>query len=219
MLNHWKLRVSIILILGLIVVFNNSYTDHKTEWRTPELSLVGQSFWKNVEPYFGAYKLALVLHHMGDVNGRRIPLMNYDYQSIEKWLEGIEYLNPQSVIPPYLAAFYFSSSKNFDHKRLICEYIENYVQRDWVKRWRWLPYAISILRHDLKDPQSALGVARSFIEHPNTPHWTKEIVLSLLLSLDKADAAEVYMRQLLLEEKELRVEEKAYLEHSLLTLQ
>jgi len=182
------------------------------EWTTPEISKDEKAFWYDIDRFFGAYKFAFSVHHMGDIEGKRVALIHYDYKKIIDWLRAIEGLNPQSSLSGFLAAFYFSLSTNPEHKSQMCHYIEDYVLRDWQARWRWLPYAIYITKFDLRDLLTARKFAQHFVERNDTPLWIKEIHLQLMADLNQKEAAQDYIRTLLQSEIAMTKEERAFLE-------
>ncbi|HIJ63611.1 MAG TPA: hypothetical protein HPQ04_13030, partial [Rhodospirillaceae bacterium] len=91
--------------------------------------------------------IARWLQDVGDGGGRLRPLRDYDYGRVVGWLEILDRLDGESDYGYSLAAHYFGAVTEDKKVKIIAEYLRGAAMARPARRWPWLVWAATHVRH------------------------------------------------------------------------
>lgn len=151
-----------------------------------------QSFWANVPPVpsverasmltLGDRQLAYrtyasMLQNLGNVGGRYLSLVDYDYERLKDWFFLEDHLDPVADVVPMMAAYYFGGVKDKEKQKYVIDYLEHSGQSAIGEKWRWLGHAVYLARHEQEDNDRALELAYKLADNksPDLADWAKQM--------------------------------------------
>jgi len=197
-------------LMAVTLMFITALWFHSRDWQTrwsnvPPAPSEKNRFISGVGDMQLAYRFyALMLQNMGNTSGRIIAFDHYNYHHLSDWLFAISDMDKRSVLPPFLASYYFSNVKDRDKLRLVIRYLSEAGQKPSPKgvgepNWRWLGQAIALARFELKDLDLALELAYKLaaLNTPDMPIWTKQMPAFILNNKGNKDGAYQIMLKIL----------------------
>lgn len=161
--------------------------------------------WANVPPVSSAPLLSMMalgdsqvayrmtgyfLQNLGSAGGRSIPLQDYDFPTLEKWLFVSHELDPYSNYIPYLAAYYFSATQNPEQVRYLINYLAlNGAMDNPPWKWRWSAQAVYLAQFSLEDYALALKLAEDLAARPGVADWARQLPALVNLKMGNKDKA------------------------------
>jgi hypothetical protein len=149
--------------------------------------------------------IGLMLQNLGNTGGYNVPLKDYDYDKIGKWLALEDKLDPRSDYVPLLAAYYYGATQNPRQLPPIVEYLAAVGRRPenfGGQRWRWLAQAVYLARWREKDLVLALQLAQELAEkwRPGMPLWVKQMPAFVMTATGDKKGAYALMLDILKDE-------------------
>lgn len=138
--------------------------------------------------------LMLWLQAFDNQPGISIPFMELDYLLVRDWLESILDLDPLSQYPLLSASRVYSEVPDDDKKRIMLSFIRNKFREDPVRRWPWMAHAVYVAKHQLKDLEFALSLAkeiRESVPSGTAPAWARQMEIYILEDMDEVESAMV----------------------------
>lgn len=174
---------------------------YKTTWHNvpalPEIK--NTSLISMGDAQFAYRSYALTLQNLGDTNGRKTSLKNYDYAQLYKWFLFLDQLDPRSSATPMMAAYYYGSVRDKQKLDYVLDYLSIVGQRPEGEKWRWLGHAVFLARHEQKDNDRALELAYLLAANksPDLADWAKQMPAFILQEQGDTELAYKIMLNLL----------------------
>ncbi|MCK5877891.1 MAG: hypothetical protein KAG43_09665 [Candidatus Marithrix sp.] len=123
--------------------------------------------------------------------GQFLSYKKLDYIKLQKWLEQILLIDPNSQYPLLAASHLYSSVSDHEKQRLMLEFVYQQFFIDPEKRWPWLAHVTVVAKHRLKDLPLALKYAKAISDYatPNMPRWAKEMQIFILEDMGELEQA------------------------------
>lgn len=147
------------------------------------------------EPEFAAQLIGLYVQSFDAQPGIRGTLNHLDYAILERWLDTLRFLDPNSDYAVQMALMY-SRVNAPTKKRAMLNYVNRSFLEDPNRRWRALAEATVIARHELKDLPLALNYAANLEQHangPEVPGWAQQMHLLLLADIGDRERATIIL--------------------------
>jgi hypothetical protein len=165
-----------------------------------------------------SYLLAIGLQLHDNQKGKHVPYSRLDYDFLSQWLSAVYSLNPDSEYPAFLASRVYSQVKDKNKVRLMIQQIELMFESNPQKFWRRMTEACLLAKHQLKDLDLALNLAKQISSLPQSikmPFWARDMKLILLDELDQNESAALLIASLLQSGQIIDADEKRFLEFRL----
>lgn len=128
--------------------------------------------------------------------GISIPFARLDYGRLSDWLDRILALDPRSNYPLLSAARVYTLVKDPDRKRLMIAFVRSRFLEDPERRWQWMAHAVFVAKHQLRDLDLALQLARELrVKTPGSvvPTWARQMELFVLEDLGDLEGARILL--------------------------
>jgi len=138
--------------------------------------------------------LMLWLQAFDNQPGISIPFRELDYLRVRDWLESILGLDPLSQYPLLSASRVYSEVTDDDKKRIMLSFIRDKFKEDPERRWPWMAHAVYVAKHQLKDLEYALSLAkeiRESVPSGTAPAWVRQMEIYILEDMDAVESAMV----------------------------
>jgi len=148
------------------------------------------------EPASMARLLMLWLQAFDNQPGISIPFQRLDYERVRSWLGLILRLDPRSEYPLLSAARIYGEVADASRKRIMLDFVRVEFLKDPDARWPWMAHAVYVAKHQLRDPELALELARGLRLHAtaaNVPSWARQMELFVLEDLGDVEGAKVLL--------------------------
>jgi hypothetical protein len=144
-------------------------------------------------------RYAFLMQNAGDTGGRIVPLKDYDFDRVTRWLRILQKLDYRSVFPGAIAARYFGFSQNTAHARPVIEFIAENVDLYPRTKWPLMQDAIYLAQRRLKDERLALKLARQLASYglENTAVWAALMPAVILENLGEVSEAHQFVADFL----------------------
>ncbi len=165
-----------------------------------------------------SYLLAIGLQLHDNQKGKHVSYSRLDYDFLSQWLRTVYLLNPDSEYPAFLASRVYSQVKEKNKVRLMIQQIELMFESNPQKFWRRMTEACLLAKHQLKDLDLALNLAKQISSLPQSikmPFWARDMKLILLDELDQNESAALLIVSLLQSGQIIDTDEKRFLEFRL----
>ncbi len=144
--------------------------------------------------------LMLWLQAFDNQPGISLPFRQLDYLKLRDWLAAIMSLDPQSHYPLLSASRVYGEVSDASRKRIMIDFVRQQFNQAPTERWEWMAHAVFMAKHQLKDLQLALQLARE-ISHSvpvnSAPAWARQMELYILEDMDELESAKVLVGGLL----------------------
>lgn len=148
-----------------------------------------------------AYRFyAMILQNLGEMDGKKISLKDYNYKSLKDWFFLTDSLDPLSDVIPMLAAYYYGAVKDKEKLDNVLDYLSVVGQRPEGEKWRWLGHAVYLARHEQKDNERALELAYLLAANksPDLGDWAKQMPVFILQEEGQTELAYKIMLNILI---------------------
>ena len=169
----------------------------------------------------GAAQLsALYLQAFDNQPGISVPFAALDYGRVERWLELMLELDPQTQYPLMMASQLYAQAPVAEKQRAMLDFVHRRFLEQPERRWRWLAHAVIVARHRLQDLPRALRYAEDIARHArNAPGWARQMRVFILEDMGEREAASVLLGGLLESGEVTDPQEIRFLTQRLETLQ
>lgn len=147
-----------------------------------------------------SYLLLLGVQMHDNQKGRHVNYVHLDYTTLQDWLLKIYDLNPLSDYPAFLASRVYGQVADDEKVRRMISVIEALFDRDAEQHWRRMTEASLLAKHQLKDLELALKIARKISALPESvsmPYWARDMELVLLDELNRFESAQLLISSML----------------------
>lgn len=184
-----------------------------------------EAFYRALAPGSSRLLAALLLLRLqlhDDQKGRQYSYRHLDYDRLSRWLLTLYRLNPDSDYPGFLASRVYGQVGDPPRVRRMIDVIEELFKTDPQRHWRRMTEAVLLAKHELKDLDLALALARQVAALPDTidmPRWARDMELIALDDLGRDEDALRLIASELTSAKNLDADERRFLQSRLLKLQ
>ena len=141
---------------------------------------------------------ALYLQAFDNQPGVSVPFAALDYGQVERWLELMLTLDPQTQYPLMMASQLYAQVAVAEKQRAMLDFVHRRFLEHPERRWRWLAHAAIVARHRLQDLPRALRYAEDIARHAhNAPGWARQMRIFILEDIGEREAATVLLGGLL----------------------
>ncbi|MBI2994665.1 MAG: hypothetical protein HYY48_10885 [Gammaproteobacteria bacterium] len=140
--------------------------------------------------------LMLWLQAFDNQPGISVPFRRLDYERVRSWLGVILRLDPRSAYPLLCAARIYSKVADEERKRIMLDFVREEFLKDADVRWPWMAHAVFVAKHELRDLDLALALARELRLHATAvtvPTWARQMELFVLEELGDIEGAKVLL--------------------------
>lgn len=224
-------QVPIIVIVGFFVIsatqlgfnhlFKTSLSDRYQQLSEPR----SVEFYRSVSlgsDQLLSYLMLLNVQLHDNQKGRHRNYENIDYLALGKWLLTLYTLNPRSDYSGFLASRVYSNVEDRNRVRQMVDIIDQLFQLNPQQHWRRMTEACLLAKHQLKDLNLALQLAKKIADLPadiHLPFWARDMQLVLLDELGEDESARLLISSMLESGEITDADERRFLEFRLLKIQ
>ena len=185
--------ISLFLSIGLQILWHHQLPlpqlPIKTLAEPPPLELLHLLSFG--DPIVTAKMLMLWLQAYDNQAGQFLSYQQLDYIALQKWLEQILHIDPNSQYPLLVASHIYSNVADTNRQRIMLEFVYQEFFKDPQHRWPWLAHATVLAKHRLKDLPLALKYAKAIATHSNSqmPRWAQEMRIFILEDMGELEQA------------------------------
>lgn len=132
--------------------------------------------------------------------GISIPFKDMDYARVRGWLQASLDLDPRGAYPLLAAVRLYGQVPDPEKQLQMLEFTYEKFLEAPNSRWPWMAHAVTVARHELKNPRLALKYARALAANatgPQVPHWAQQMSVFVLENLGETEAARILIGGLL----------------------
>ncbi|MGB1077470.1 MAG: hypothetical protein ACPG05_04110 [Bdellovibrionales bacterium] len=159
--------------------------------------------------YLGDDELAyrsygMMIQNFGTTGGHNVALKDYNFERLARWFFLEHSLDSRSDFIPFLASYYFGASQDPSKLYPVLDYLEVAGNSSKDEKWRWMGQAVYLARFRMNDNDKALELAYKLSDLYVTgmPAWTKQMPAFVQLNMGEKDAANAFMREILISDSE-----------------
>ncbi len=179
---------------------------HDQQMQTPPLGLTALK--KNYNSDLFYYIHTLDFMNLGDSNGQKMPLSEYDPKTIQSWVDVIEKLENSRILLPFLMTFYYGYAPQLTP--LCVDYLERYSTKNPKEKWRWLAHAIILSRDKKKRERFSKDLSKWGKEY-DLPLFAKDAYIRFMSKNNRLEHARSLAKNLLESDQNLSPEERNFL--------
>jgi len=130
----------------------------------------------------------------------RIPYQALDYDTVQRWLLRILWLDPKGQYPLLAASRLYAEVPDEEKARRMLEFVSEQFLVDPDRRWPWLAHAAAIAKHRLNDLPLAKRYAATIQKHAtgrDVPLWAKQMEIFILEDMNELETARIMIGGLL----------------------
>jgi hypothetical protein len=143
------------------------------------------------ENAFAGYLVMMFLQNVDVPVGRATPLADLDRNTVIRWLDLGQDLDPDTGYSLLLAARHYAETGSPAQRRMMLDWVYRRFAERPNQRWPWLAHAVFVARHVLHDNTLAefyAAALRTQVTDPNVPSWVRQ--MDLLLRADLGETAD-----------------------------
>jgi hypothetical protein len=215
------LVLMLVIQIGYIHTYKSSLDDSFRQLSTPAPVALYQGVSLGSDRLL-SYLLLLGVQMHDNQKGQHINYVHLDYSRLQHWLLTTYELNPLSDYPGFLASRVYGQIGDHEKLRRMISVIQELFDRDPRQHWRRMTEASLLAKHQLKDLELALQIARKISALPasiNMPYWARDMELVLLDELNQHESAQLLISSMLQSGEITDPDEIRFLEFRLLKVQ
>ncbi len=211
-----RIKIALGLALGLNLLFWGMSSGIYARWEgvPPVPTRRGAIMLTLGDAEFAYRSLALALQNLGDVGRDVTPLKDYDYRRLGQWFYLLHSLDPLSDHVPFIAAYYFGSTKVPKDSAVVVDYLRTAGVVPGGEKWRWLAEAAYLAQHRMYNLQLALEIAYQLAKLPDNsdlPQWARQMPAFVLKNRGDKEAARQMMENMLVTDKNAHPQEISFM--------
>jgi hypothetical protein len=143
------------------------------------------------ENAFAGYLVMMFLQNVDVPLGRATPLADLERNTVIRWLDLGQDLDPDTGYPLLLAARHYAETGSPAQRRMMLDWVYRRFEERPNQRWPWLAHAVFVARHVLNDNTLAefyAAALRTQVTDPTVPSWVRQ--MDLLLRADLGETAD-----------------------------